>query len=165
MARAASRLRMHNGRLRTLRAAAALFIALGGGGAIDASAEPDPDAAATRHGFRWAFVYDGNVASNLSEGARRGTTYDGIFNAAIEHIWRPMRGLPDITAFADVLSIHGGQPSAFVGDAQGVSNIAGPSSLTLYEAWIQANFSGASVLAGLYDLNSEFYRVQWAGVF
>jgi len=43
------------------------------------------------------------------------------------------------------------------GDAQGVSSISAPNSVKLYEAWIQENFLGnhVSVLAGLYDLNSE----------
>ena len=133
--------------------------------AFAASAEPDPDAAASPHGFKWALVYDGNVFSDVSGGVRRGTTYNGIFNASIEHVWRPTRALPDITLFVDALSIHGGQPGRFSGDAQGVSNIAGPTSLNLYEAWLQANFSGISALAGLYDVNSEFYRVQSAGLF
>jgi porin len=133
--------------------------------AFAASAEPDPDAPASRHGFKWALVYDGNLFSDMSGGLRRGTTYNGIFNVAIEHVWRPMRALPDITVFADALSIHGGQPGRFSGDAQDVSNIAGPTSLTIYEAWLQANFSGVSALAGLYDINSEFYRLQSAGLF
>lgn len=69
--------------------------------------------------------------------------------------------------FFDGMLLHGGHPSSLSGDAQGISNIAGPSGWTLYEAWIQQNFldDHVSLLAGLYDLNSEFYSLQSAGLF
>jgi porin len=72
-----------------------------------------------------------------------------------------------MTIFLDGLEIQGTQPSALSGDAQGVSNIAGPPGFRPYEAWLQFNFLGArmSALGGLYDLNSEFYRLQSAGLF
>lgn len=48
-----------------------------------------------------------------------------------------------------------------------MSNISAPNTAKLYEAWIQKNSVGnrISVLAGLYDLSSEFYRLQSAGLF
>jgi porin len=54
-----------------------------------------------------------------------------------------------------------------VGDAQGVTNISGPSGTDVEEMWVQHNFndSGASVLVGIYDLSTEFYRLQAAGLF
>jgi porin len=72
-----------------------------------------------------------------------------------------------LTLFVDGLWIHGGQPSAVLGDAQGVSNLSAPPKVTLYEAWLQYNFFGNrfSALAGRYDLNTEFYRGQSAGLF
>jgi len=71
------------------------------------------------------------------------------------------------TIFLYGLGIHGGQPDDFAGDAQGVSDIAAPPRWTLEEAWIQQNLLGnrLSVLAGRYDLNSEFYRLDAADVF
>jgi porin len=65
------------------------------------------------------------------------------------------------------LNIHGGHPSSFVGDAQGVSNLEGPARSMLYEGWIQQNLfrDRLSILVGRYDLNTEFYRLQSAGLF
>lgn len=61
----------------------------------------------------------------------------------------------------------GGSISADVGDAQGVNNIEAVSSFKLYEAWVQQNLfiNRFSVLAGLYDVNSEFDVMQSAGLF
>jgi len=53
---------------------------------------------------------------------------------------------------------HGGSISSRVGDLQGVSNLEAESELRLYEAWIQRQvlLPGLSILAGVYDVNSEF---------
>ena len=63
--------------------------------------------------------------------------------------------------------VQGGQPSALAGDAQGVSNVSAPNTLKLYEAWLERNFAGNhfSTLFGLYDLSTEFDRLQGAGLF
>ncbi len=62
---------------------------------------------------------------------------------------------------------HGGRPSADVGDAQGVDNIEAPSTAKLFEAWWQKSLleDRASILFGLYDVNSEFYSVETAELF
>ncbi len=78
-----------------------------------------------------------------------------------------MTGNPGLTFFVGLLNIHGGHPSAFVGDAQGVSSLEGPARWTLDEAWLQQNLlaNRISILVGRYDLNTEFYRLQSAGLF
>jgi porin len=50
---------------------------------------------------------------------------------------------------------------------QGVSNLEAPPRLRLEELWLQQNAfkDHLSVLAGRYDLNSEFYRLQSASLF
>jgi porin len=72
-----------------------------------------------------------------------------------------------MTLFVEGLNIHGGHPSRFVGDAQGVSSLEGPAQWMLYEGWIQQNLfeNRLSILVGRYDLNTEFYRLQSAGLF
>lgn len=113
-----------------------------------------------------ALVYDGSALVNLRGGARTGSTYGGAL-----HLKATARGdgigLPGTSAFVDVLTIHGGRPSRLVGDAQGTNNLEGPSGTQVEEAWIQQNIRGssASLLIGIYDLNSEFYRVAAAGLF
>src|SRR5437660_6728451 len=110
---------------------------------------------------RVAMIYDGAAFDDLTGGLRRGSTYLGTLRLQLTF---ESRGL---TAFVEGLNIHGGQPSDFAGDGQGVSNIAAPSQSRIEEAWIQQTLfdERASVLVGRYDLSSEFYRTQSAGLF
>lgn len=123
---------------------------------------------------RWAergatvtVTYGGTVFSELGGGIRRAQTYSGNLNLELSLDGERLFGRSGLTVFVNGLWIHGGQPSALVGDAQGVSNLSAPSKVTLYEAWLQYNFfdNRLSVLAGRYDLNLEFYRLQSAGLF
>ena len=119
------------------------------------------------HGIQFGIRYDGEVFSNTSGGLRRGTTYLGDLNLQLTLDAERLVGWPGATVFLYGLGIHGGHPSSFVGDAQGVSNIEAPAKWKLEEGWIQQNLFGNrfSVLFGRYDLNSEFYRLQSAGLF
>ncbi len=118
-------------------------------------------------GIRLGIRYDGEMFSEASGGLRRGTTYLGNVNCQITLDAQRLIGWPGLTVFLYGLGIHGGHPSTFAGDAQGVSNIEGPTTWPLEEAWIQQNLSGNkfSALIGRYDLNSEFYRLQSASLF
>lgn len=117
--------------------------------------------------FRPSLIYDGTVLGDLRGGVRRGSTYSGNLNLRLYVDPGSRLGISDLYGYVDALWIHGGQPSAHVGDAQGVSNISAASSLQLYEAWVQKSAfgDGLSVLAGLYDVNSEFYRLQTSALF
>jgi porin len=128
----------------------------------------EPVAGAERPG-RWltpALVYDGSALADLRGGARTGSTYGGALHLKLMAKGEGL-GWPGTSAFVDVLTLHGGRPSRLVGDAQGTSNIEGPSGTQIEEAWVQHNLggSGASILFGIYDLNSEFYRLAAAGLF
>ena len=96
-----------------------------------------------------------------------GGTYSSNLNLQLTVDANALFGWADTLAYFDVLWLQGGLPSKFIGDAQGVSNISAPNAVKLYEAWIQRNFDGnhASLLVGLYDLNTEFYTLQSAGLF
>ena len=111
-------------------------------------------------------VYGGTVLNDLRGGVRRGTTYVGNLHLQLTATG-PAGRWEGTTAFLDVLNIHGGRPSQRVGDAQGVSSIEGPPGTQIEEFWVQHNFAGntLSLLAGIYDLNSEFYRLTSAGLF
>jgi porin len=111
--------------------------------------------------IKTSVVYDGAAFDDLTGGLRRGTTYLGALRLQFTF---ERRGL---TAFVEGLNIHGGQPSDFAGDAQGVSNLAAPRRSRIEEAWIQQNVldDRLSVLVGRYDLSTEFYRTQSAGLF
>jgi porin len=76
-------------------------------------------------------------------------------------------GLPGLSAFVYGLANQGGSPSAHVGDLQVLDNIDAPASWRIYEAWVQQFLAGdrLSILAGLYDVNSEFDAVGSADLF
>ena len=114
-----------------------------------------------------AFSYTGEVVGDVAGGARRGATYAGAAAAQITVALRRIVGWSGLELFVFVLDTHGGAPSDRVGDVQGVSNLQAPERLRLEELWLQQNVFGnrLSVLAGRYDLNSEFYRLQSAGLF
>ena len=127
------------------------------------------DADLSRPAASWltpALTYDGVALANLQGGARTGSTYVGNLHLKLTAKGDAF-GWPGTSAFVDVLTIHGGLPSRFVGDVQGVSNLEGPPGTQVEELWLQHNFksSSASLLAGIYDLNSEFYRLQSAALF
>jgi porin len=119
------------------------------------------------HGVRPALVYDGEGFADVSGGARRGATYLGNLNLPLTLDMERLVGWRGATIFLEGLWIHGGQPSDFAGDAQGVSSIAAASKWTLEEAWLQQNLfeNQFSVLIGKYDVNSEFYHLHAAGLF
>jgi porin len=123
--------------------------------------------AASPPALKPGLVYNGAAFANLGGGVRSGGTYTSNLNLQLNVDATALFGWPDSIAYLDALWLQGGLPSGFIGDAQGVSSISAPNALKLYEAWIQKNFLGnqVSVLAGLYDLNSEFYRLQSAGLF
>jgi porin len=121
----------------------------------------------TQRGIAPSLVYDGAAADNLAGGVKRSATYVGNLHLQLTVDGEKLFGSPDTTVFINGVWIQGGQPSHLSGDAQGVSNMAAPSSVTLEEAWIQRNMfeNNLSLLAGRYDLNSEFYRLTSAGLF
>ena len=118
-------------------------------------------------GIQPALVYDGAAFADLAGGLRRGTTVLGTLRLQVTADGMRLAGVPGMTLFIEGMNIHGGHPSRFAGDGQGVSSLEGPARWMLYEAWIQQNLfqNQLSILIGRYDLNSEFYRLQSAGLF
>lgn len=119
-------------------------------------------------GIQLGVRYDGEVFADASGGLRCGAAYLGNLNLQLTLDAERLTGWTGGTVFLYGLGIHGGRPSKrFAGDAQGVSSIEAPAKWKLEEGWIQQNLfdNRFSVLAGRYDLNSEFYRLQSAGLF
>jgi porin len=111
--------------------------------------------------------YSGEVVGDASGGVQRRATYLGAAAAQFTISMRRIVGWPGLQLFVFVIGTHGGAPSDLTGDVQGVSNLEAPSRLGLEELWLQQNMLGnrVSILAGRYDLNSEFYRLQSAALF
>ena len=106
-------------------------------------------------------------AAAVHGGLRDGATYTGLLHLRLRWIVPTASAWRGTSAFIDLRDIHGGHASELAGDAQGVSNVDGPDGAAVHELWVQHNFqwSGVSLLGGIYDLNSEFDRLQAAGLF
>jgi porin len=143
--------------LLTRAAAALLSLALSAGAA---AADEDPTVA-------WTAVYTADVMGPVQGGnARAGRFLDNTDIVADVNLEKAI-GWKGATLHGYLLSNSGGAPNDQVGSLQGVDNIevAMPRA-KLYELWVQQDFAGgkASVLAGLYNLNSEFYSNDSAGL-
>jgi porin len=114
-----------------------------------------------------SFTYTGELAADVAGGARRGATYVGASALQLTLRLDRLASWPGAQLFIFGLATHGGAPSDQVGDAQGVNNLEARPGLRLEEIWLQQNlFEGRlSLLAGRYDLNTEFYRLQSAALF
>lgn len=127
------------------------------------------DALAAR-GVQPEVSYTVDVMANPSAGGlRRGARALANLHLILEIDAEPLVGLRGTTAKLYVHDNHGGAPDAdLLASAQGLDNIEiGEDGTLLYEAWLQQSFAGdrVSVLAGLYDLNSEFYANDPAALF
>lgn len=118
-------------------------------------------------GLHFDVAYTGDFVDNTIGGFDTGAVYLGNLDVTFTlHSWEL---LPvDLgTLFVYGLVDHGGRPSALVGDLQVTDNIEAPSTAKLYELWWQHAFleGRVSLLAGLYDVNSEFYVADSAQIF
>src|SRR5436309_624524 len=104
---------------------------------------PDPTKAERpAQGVTASATYDGETVSDLSGGAKRGSTYHGSLQLQAAFDFERLFGWADTTGFLYGMGLHGGQPDDFTGGAQGVSSITGPRGARLDEAWLQHNFLG-----------------------
>lgn len=106
------------------------------------------------------FDYDAAAVSNLSGGLSQSSTFIGNLHLrALVDLGRAW-SLRDTRFYVDALWIQGGNPDAAPGDALGVNNLTAPRRAQIEEAWLERNFNAErfSVLGGLYDVNTEFYR-------
>ena len=143
---------------------AILLVAMRSAAAEDLSALK---AQLVQDGVTPSLQYNGDAFGDLAGGNRRGITGTGNLHVQLGVDGGQLLNVPGLSGFLDLLWIHGGQPSKLAGDAQGVSNLAAPAAVRLYEAWLEYNFPGNrfSVLAGRYDLNTEFYHLDSASLF
>ena len=129
-----------------------------------AAAEPHDDDAA----WSLAAAYTAELWHARGDGGGTHSAYldnlDIVYDADADVLW----GLEDTRIHLYGLYNNGNSLSdSAVRDLQVVSNIeAGTQALRLYEAWIETGIGDdASLLVGLYDLNSEFDVLESAGLF
>lgn len=117
----------------------------------DSRAQPGPPA------VDLDLAYTAEAVGVVSGGVRRDVVYLDNVDATATIRSDSLSDWTGLTAFVYGLGNQGGTPSALVGDAQVTSNIEAPLAWRIYEAWLQQTLgTRASLLVGLYDLNSEF---------
>ena len=119
------------------------------------------------HGVNFEFIYTGEVGGNISGGLAKDPDYLDNIDLVMDLDSEKLVGYKGGTLHLYGLGNYGASPSEDVGDAQGVSNIDGPDRWTLLEAWYQQNFfeDRLSILAGLYDVASEFGVLDYSSLF
>ena len=115
----------------------------------------------------WALAatYTADVAGPISGGASQaGRFLDNLMIEGDLDLDKAI-GWAGATAHLSLLNNSGGAPNDLAGTLQGINNIevTRPRG-KVYEAWLQQDFGRASVRAGLYDLNSEFYTTDASGL-
>lgn len=131
--------------------------------AIGFFAAPTPVAADSA--LAWSVAYTADVFAGASDDvSTRGRVLDNLDIMAdvdLDHAfgWRGM------TLHAHVLNNSGAALNDDLGTLQGADNIeVSRQRLRLFEFWAEKAWEGGSVRAGLYDLNSEFYANESAGL-
>jgi len=125
-----------------------------------------------KKGLTLAAVHTGEFVRNFDPGLlnnREETIYEDNLDLTATLDTEKAGLWPGGTLFVYGLFNHGGFPSATViGDLQTASNIeASRNQFIVQEAWYQQEFMDGriSMLAGLYDLNSEFYVSDYGTLF
>lgn len=126
-------------------------------------AESEPEQGAWTHEITYTADVAGTVRGGTAHAGRALDNLDVIVDGDLEKLigWR------GATVHGYLLNNSGGAPNDLAGTLQGVDNIeVGRPRARLYELWLQAGFAGdrGSALAGLYDLNSEFYVTEASGL-
>ncbi|MFZ2542473.1 MAG: carbohydrate porin [Gallionella sp.] len=121
-------------------------------------------------GYDWEVVYKLDLLRKISKPDVKNYGLDNL-DIKLSLDGEKIAGIKGSSALLYILSNHGGKP-ALMGDRlpHGLDNIETPegaNTIKLYQAWIQQTFldDRLSVLAGLYDLNSEFYVTESSGIF
>lgn len=119
-------------------------------------------------GFSFDIDYKGEAWRNLSGGVQKGNRALDDLDVKMTIDGEKALNLEGTTFFVYFLNNNGGRPNDLAGTNGGISNIEVPTrSFKLYEAWVQKETRGGafSILAGLHDLNSEFYVTDTSGLF
>ena len=116
------------------------------------------------HGLVFETINTLDVLSTVSGGRQQKTAAAGNVDLLLTVDGQKLFDWDEATFFLYGLGLYGKNPSDHVGDIQSVSSIAAPNTWKLFEAWYQQNFlkKRVSLLAGLYDVTSEFDVIQSA---
>ncbi|HVY89224.1 MAG TPA: carbohydrate porin [Hyphomonadaceae bacterium] len=115
----------------------------------------------------WAFTYKADISTVVAGGTSKSGRYLDDVELTGEFSLEDLIGWSGATLYGHLLSNSGAAPNGVADTLQGIDNIevARPRA-KLYQLWLEQELADgrASVLAGLYDLNSEFYQTETAGL-
>ena len=112
--------------------------------------------------------YTGDLLSNVQGGIRKKTELISSLDIALDHRFKGIGGNTGTLHIGGMISSGADFSGSIVGDFQTVSSIDGfPSKPYLAEFWYEQSFANETVfvLAGLFDLNSEFDTLEAADLF
>lgn len=146
-------------------AGAAVVLTYGMLGSAQAWAQEAPETSAEPVVF--GLTYKADVAGVVAGGETKAGRFLDNLELTGEFSLEELVGWSGAKIYGHLLSNTGGIPNDLAGTLQGVNNIevARPRA-KLYQLWLEQEFADgrASVLTGLYDLNSEFYQTESAGL-
>lgn len=115
--------------------------------------------------WRHEIAYTADVTGVVAGGAAQAGRYLDNLEINVDGDLERVMGWRGARLHLSVLSNQGGEPNAVAGTLQGIDNIeVGAQGVRLFELWVEQDFRGGSVLAGLYDVNSEFYATDASGL-
>lgn len=120
-------------------------------------------------GVTLEFDHKSDVMSNVSGGYRRGSNWMGETEARATFDLQKLLGWYKTTGYIHFHSQLGSRFNTnYAGTFMGVSNIEAPVNTAQFaHAWLQKSFADDSleVLAGIYQVDSEFYVTETSGLF
>lgn len=134
---------------------------------IPGAALADDEAPAEEAGFNYQAVYKADLMRGLSQRIDRHGQFLGNLDLKLGWRGRPTEA-GTTRALIHLLHNHGDKPNERYGTAQGVSNIETPVNTgKVYQAWLEQGLFGddLTLLAGLLDLNTEFYVTDSSAMF
>lgn len=135
-------------------------------GQTEGGAEGSIEAEIPSQSVTFGAAYKGEINRGIRGLAAPETLYLGNLDLSAELNGQRLLGVSGLKGYFDVLLTHGAQPSAVIGDASFSSNIENDHSargyyLGVYEAWVEKEIGDRfSLLAGIRDLNSDFYSTE-----
>lgn len=120
------------------------------------------------HGFDFTVQYIGEVAGNVSGGAKRGTVYNGLLNVAGDVDLEKAAGWKGATFHAGMLFPHGRSlTNHYVNDFFVESNLDASDNVHLFELWIEQTFADGmfSVRLGQMAVDQEFAFTEQGALF
>jgi porin len=121
-----------------------------------------------RLGVKFAATYIGEVLGNTSGGLKRGATFEGRLNLAVDLDFDKLAGWKGLTAHGNIFAIHGnGLSRANLQNFFVVSGIEALPTVRLYEAYVEQKFFNDkwSIRAGQLAADSEFIASKYTDVF